>query len=159
VTPASKPLIREAMSRLSAETSRHRFFAVRRALSEQELNRLTDLDGTNRYAIGASVRHPDGHVEGVGVARFARLATDPKSAEIGLLVVDDWQGIGIGKRLLAMLRDAAIARGIERLSGLVLKDNKPMLNLLKRHASGTRVVDIGDCYRIEIPLERRLRLV
>jgi acetyltransferase len=159
VTPAAKPLIRAAMARLSPETSRQRFFAVRRALSEQELDRLTELDGWNRYAIGASVRLPDGRIEGVGIARFARLVATPKTAEIGLVVVDDWQGIGIGQRLLALLREAAIARGIERLCGLVLTDNKAMLVLLKRHAPGTRVADIGDCYRVDFPLERRLRVV
>jgi GNAT superfamily N-acetyltransferase len=159
LTPDHKPLIQAAMSRLSAETSRQRFFSVRHSLSEPELKRLTELDGWNRYAIGASVRHPDGRVEGVGVARFARLAGDRNAAEIGMLVVDGWQGIGIGKRLLALLREAAVARRIERLSGLVLKDNKPMLSLLTRHAPGTNVIDAGDCYRVEIPLERRLRLV
>jgi GNAT superfamily N-acetyltransferase len=159
VTPDDKPLIQAAMGRLSPETSRQRFFSVRRSLSEPELKRLTELDGWNRYAIGASVRHPDGSVEGVGIARFARLAGDNKDAELGMLVVDGWQGMGIGKRLLALIREAAVARRIERLSGLVLKDNKAMLALLKRHAPGTHVIDAGDCYRVEIPLERRLRVV
>lgn len=159
VTPAAKPLIQEAMGRLSPESSRHRFFTVRRRLSEAELARLTELDGWNRYAIGASAVHPGGRLEGVGVARFARPARGSRVAEIALLVVDGWQGMGVGKRLFAMLRDAAVARGIDRLYGIVLRDNDAMLRLLRRHAPGVRFVDVGDHYEVDIPLEPRLRLV
>ena len=56
ITPASKPLIAAAMARLSPESIRRRFFAPRRELSERELDRLTALDGWNRYALGACAR-------------------------------------------------------------------------------------------------------
>jgi acetyltransferase len=57
-----------------------------------------------------------------------------------VLVVDAYQGQGIGKRLLALLGAAAKARGIRRLGGIVLADNDPMLGLLRRHASGLEIV-------------------
>src|SRR5687768_17387834 len=77
VTPASKALIQAAVGRMSPETSRRRFFTVRHQLSELELQRLTQLDGWDRFAIGAAASSDDGLVEGVGVARFARLADKP----------------------------------------------------------------------------------
>jgi len=42
VTPASRPLIERAMTRLSPETSRRRFFTVRYRLSDRECARLLD---------------------------------------------------------------------------------------------------------------------
>ncbi len=136
VTPAAKALIQAAMGTLSPETSRHRFFNVRHQLSDLELDRLTDMDGWDRFAIGAAAMHAEGSVEGVGVARLHRLANQPEAAEMALVVVDAFQRRGIGKRLLDALSNAALARGIDRLTGIVLNDNAAMLGLLKRHAPG-----------------------
>jgi acetyltransferase len=140
VTRAARPLIERAMTRLSPETSRRRFFTVRYRLSEAELDALTELDGVHRYAVGASVRDATGASEGVGVARYVRDCKTPDAAEVAVLVVDAYQGQGIGKRLLALLAAAAKARGIRRLGGIVLADNDPMLGLLRRHASGLEIV-------------------
>jgi len=94
ITPAARPLIKAAMKKLSPETSRRRFFTVRHELSEAELDRMTNLDGWNQYAIGAVSVDADGCTEGVGVARWARDADDPRSADFALLVVDGWQHQG-----------------------------------------------------------------
>lgn len=136
VTPASRPIIEKAIARLSTETSRRRFFTPRFRLSDRELDELTILDGFNRYAIGASVRTPEGEVEGVGVARFVRVADAPTVAEVAVLVVDAYQGQGVGRMLLSRLAAAGIARGIARLRGIVMQDNDPMLRLLRNYAPG-----------------------
>ena len=155
VTPASKGVIQDAVGRMSPQTSRHRFFTVRHALSERELQSLTDVDGRDRFAIGASVRNADGGVEGVGVARFARSAAEPNAAEFAIVVVDAYQGQGIGKRLLHALARAALARGIDRLRGTVLNDNDAMIGLLRRHAPGLVRFDVGDELEVEVLLDRR----
>ena len=71
ITRASRPLIERAIAGLSPLTSYRRFFTVRYRLSDAELDALTDLDGVNRFAVGASIRNGSG-VDGVGVARFVR---------------------------------------------------------------------------------------
>jgi len=155
VTPASKPLIQAAVGRMSPETSRRRFFTVRHQLSELELQRLTDIDGWDQFAIGAAARSDDGFVEGVGVARFARLVDKPNAAEFALVVVDAFQRKGIGKRLLYALSRAALKRGIDRLRGSVLTDNDAMLGLLTRHAPGLVRVDVRDELEVEVRLDPR----
>ena len=65
ITPASKPLIAAAMTRLSPESIRRRFFAPRRELSDSDLHRLTAMDGWNQYALGACTRGADGALEGI----------------------------------------------------------------------------------------------
>lgn len=155
VTPASRPLIQGAVGRMSAETSRRRFFTVRHELSERELTRLTDIDGWNRFAIGASARGDDGLPQGVGVARFARLHDGPGVAEMAIVVVDAFQRTGVGKRLLHALAHAALRRGIDRLRGTVLADNDAMLALLTRHAPGLVRVDVRDDLEVEVRLDPR----
>ena len=156
VTPASRAIIERAVAHLSPETSRRRFFTVRYRLSERELDELTHLDGIERYAVGASVVTPGGGVEGVGVARYVRDAADHDVAELALLVVDAYQGRGIGRTLLARLASAAIDRGIARFRGMVLIDNEPMLRLLREYAPDLDLLRIDDYFRVEVPLMRPL---
>jgi GNAT superfamily N-acetyltransferase len=150
--PASRALIEQAMLRLSPESSRRRFFSVRYRLSEQELDDLTGPERPGRLAIGASARWPDGRVEGVGVARFVRVPDRRDVAEVAVTVIDPYQRLGIGGRLLQRLAREAKRRGIHRLSGVVLPDNVPMLALLERHARGLVKRAAGEHVAIEIPL-------
>jgi len=152
MSPASKPLIAAALLRLSPESSRRRFFTPRFRLSDAELDRLTDLDGINRYAIGALSLRADGSVEGVGVARFAREVDEPRAAEAAVVVIDEYQGLGLGKLLLRRLAAAALQRGIDRLRGVVLRDNDPMLGLLARHAPGLALTRTQDHLQVEVTL-------
>jgi len=154
VTAASRGIIERTMRRLSPETSRRRFFTVRYQLSERELDELTLMDGVRRYAVGASVATQAGGVDGVGVARYARDADDPRVAELALLVVDAYQGRGVGRTLLARLATAALERGIRCFRGLVLVDNDPMLRLLREYAPDMVLRRTDDYYRVEVPLLR-----
>ena len=138
ITPMSKPVIAAAMTRMSPESIRRRFLAPRRELSDQELDRLTALDGWHQYAIGACTAGADGKLEGLGVARFARTAGDETTAEIAITVVDAYQGLGIGAALIARLADAAKVRGVRRLQAIMLPDNTPVIGLLQRYAPAAR---------------------
>ena len=91
ITPAARSVIERAIAKLSPETSRRRFFTVRYRLSDAELDALTDLDGVDRFAVGASVRDSDGAIEGVGVARYVRDDEDVEAAEVAVVVVDAYQ--------------------------------------------------------------------
>lgn len=152
LTHRDRPLIEAAMTRLSPESSRRRFFTVRYRLSDRELDELTQPEVPGRLAIGAAARLPDGRVEGVGVAHFVRVPGEPDAAEIALTVIDAYQNLGIGRRLLQRLGHEAFMRGFRRLTGLVLEDNVPMLALLHKHARGLVRRVTGDHVAIEIPL-------
>lgn len=154
VTPAARPLIERGIARVSPESSRRRFFTVRRRFSDAELDAMTRLDGWTRYALGAVATGPNG-VEGAGIARFARLPGDATAAEMALLVVDHWQGAGLGRRLLGRIARAALERGVERFTGIVLPENDPMLALLRRHAPGLALVRTGDVLTVEVRLDPR----
>ncbi len=155
ITPAARPLIERAIARVSPESSRRRFFTPRFRFSERELDALTVLDGHDRYALGAVVNGPDAAPEGVGIARFVRVPGQADTAEVAVLVVDAFQGQGVGRTLLARLAIAALARGIARFRGIVMTDNDPMLKLLSRYAPGLRMARVDGHLDIEVPLLAR----
>jgi GNAT superfamily N-acetyltransferase len=150
--PASRRLIEDGMLRLSPMSSWRRFFSVRRRLSERELEELVNPAAPGRLAIGASAHFPDGRVEGVGVACYVRLDSAPEVAEIAVTVIDDYQKLGIGGRLLQRIGWEARQQGIRRFSGIVMHENIPMLKLLERHARGLVRHVTGDHVEIEVPL-------
>ena len=152
VTPAAKALLVRGLAAVSPESSHRRFFTVRRQFSDAELDALTNLDGDSRFALGATVRAVDGSVDPVGIARYARLADAPAVAEIAILVVDAFQGQGVGRVLLRRLASAVLARGIARFRGIVQPDNRPIIRLLTRLAADPRVAPEGEFLAINIDL-------
>ncbi len=121
-----KEALKAGFERLS-ETSRYRrFLSPHDELSDKELTYFTEIDHHNHEALVA-IDPQTG--EGVGVARYVRSEEDPHVAELAIAVVDDWQRRGVGTRLAAALADRAREEGITTFTGLVLADNKLMLNL------------------------------
>jgi len=148
VRPDDKELLARAFGKLSAETRYRRFFSAKDRLSEAELKYLTEVDGRDHLAIGATC---DG--EGVGIARFVRLRDRPDVAEAAIVVVDDKQGRGLGRLLLARLAQAARERGVTRFRSDVLSRNQAARSLLLEHAPDAEVVSsTGDAVTIEVPL-------
>jgi len=60
------------------------------------------------------------------------IVVQPGRAEVAFLVVDDYQGQGIGSALTRHLVDLARRSGIEALVAEVLPENTAMLKLFKR---------------------------
>ena len=86
---------------------------------------LGQADGQVSYALVATV---DDTV--VGLARFDRGA-DGQSAEIGLLLADEWQSRGLGRIVLNRLTDEARRRAIGVFTGHALWENRRILRLVR----------------------------
>ena len=133
-----------AFDRLSPESRYRRFFTAMPRLPEKLLRRLLDLDGWNHVAIGAETVTADpAQAEGVGVARFIRLADEPDVAEAAVTVVDHMQRRGLGKLLASALVQAARERGITRFRAEVLRTNEAVLALLRELDETARPVVDG----------------
>ena len=87
----------------------------------------------------------------VAVATYARLR-DPAVAEVSFAVADDFQGRGIGTRLLEQLARVAPRYGIERFVAQVLPENNPMLGVFEDAGfEVARKLEEG-CFELEFPL-------
>jgi RimJ/RimL family protein N-acetyltransferase len=122
------PLLADGFARLSARSRRMRFLTTKTTLSPAELRYFTEVDHYDHEALGA-LSPADGR--GVGIARYIRDHDDPQAAEIAVTIVDDWQGRGLGTKLLAQLSDRARQAGICRFTALVATDNVAMAGLLR----------------------------
>jgi acetyltransferase len=114
---------------LSRLTAYRRLLSARR-LSHEELRRFTDIDPDREYALIATVRDSGG-IRQIGVARYVK-GPDSEAAEFAIVLADDWQGRGLGSRLLSSLVAGAKRRGVQRLVGTTLSENVAMLSLARR---------------------------
>ena len=121
--------------KLSKETRYNRFLGGGVRLTPEMLEKFTRIDFSRDMALIATTTI-EGAETAIGVARYARLADDVM-CEFAITVADAWQGCGIGRKLLAMLVDAARGHGMRRIIGDVLATNTPMLRLA--HSQGFRI--------------------
>jgi RimJ/RimL family protein N-acetyltransferase len=148
VRPEDAALLTDGFARLSARSRQSRFFTGKQRLSEAEVRYLTNVDHRDHEALGAVSRGG----RGVGVARYIRDPGDTASAEVAVTVVDEWQGRGLGSKLLALLSNRARATGISRFTAVTAAGNTASKTLIV-HAGGTLVSRRGPHWDYEIPLE------
>ena len=134
IRPDDEPRLMALCRRLSQRTVYQRFFSARRLLPE-EAHAFANVDYRLRMVVVAEVN--DGpELELVGVARYG--PSPEGTADIGLVVADAWQGLGLGPLLLEEILRAGEQRGIREFSADVLTDNRHALRLLSRHTAITR---------------------
>ena len=137
--------------RLSFETVRQRFFAVKRADS-REAAYFAGVDQLDRVALAAVTDSPVPEEEAiVAVARYDRTTAD--RAEVSVLVEDPYQGRGIGRGLFHRLLKVGRARGIRAFEAVVQADNTRALRLLLSSGYGIVVNREGDLLHGILALE------
>ncbi|MGO9193955.1 MAG: N-acetyltransferase family protein [Streptosporangiaceae bacterium] len=127
--PADVPRIAELYAGLSAGSFRRRFHSGRpKPVLLARLARIDVAPGTVSLIATAP-----GSERLAGEARYVPTAED--AGELALAVLDDFQGLGLGRLMLSALIDHAKASGLERLSAVVNITNETMLHLLTRYGS------------------------
>ncbi len=128
------PDLQSSFQRMSPRSRYLRFFSVRDQLSDDLVEKFTDIDHDRHRAwvvidsAATSDDHPAGL--GAGVARFIALDDEPTVAEASLAVVDDYQRRGIGRLLLELLIGTAHHSNVEWLRFETLWENRGMRGLL-----------------------------
>lgn len=130
IRPEDEAQHRRFLERLDPEDIRMRIFQTRRELPRSELARLTQIDYDREMAFIAEALDAQGVRETLGVARTV---SDPDrvEAEFAIIVRSDLKGAGLGRLLFQQLIEHARSRGTGRLVGIVLRENKRMLNLCR----------------------------
>ncbi|MFG6489492.1 GNAT family N-acetyltransferase [Roseateles sp. BYS78W] len=130
---------------LSLDSRHQRFHFGLRELSPALLQLLTDVDQRLHRAWVVEAESPGRPV--VADARFVCDPEQPEVAEFALAVADDWQGRGLGRRLMAHLVHQARRQQLHGLFGDVLAENRRMLVLMREfgarlqsHADGPQLV-------------------
>lgn len=129
IRPDDEPAHVELLHRLSPEDIRFRFFGSIKNLSHETMTHFTEIDYDRDMAFIASADRTDGEGhETLGVVRIVA-APDGERAEFAIVVRSDIKGQGLGWKLLTKIIDYSRQRGIKRIVGQILPDNRPMLDM------------------------------
>jgi len=136
IKPEDEPLERELIAGLSEESSRFRFFYIIKEITHEMLSRFCNIDHDREMAIIAEY-NANGKRRNVGVGR---LISEPgrDTGEFAVLVADDFQGNGLGLKLLDNLIKVAEDKGLKSIYGVVLNDNRKMIGLAEKLGFTTR---------------------
>ena len=115
------------MRSLSAESRYFRFMDALRELTPMMLVRFTQIDYDREMAFIGTVER-DGREAEIGVCRYIT-NPDGETCEFAIVVSDEWQRRGLGRKLMSQLIDVAKASGLKAMVGHILAANHGMLAL------------------------------
>jgi ribosomal protein S18 acetylase RimI-like enzyme len=118
-----------ALEQTSAQSLQRRFFVMKRHFSDQERAFFMDIDFKNHVALVARAEEAGRKVM-VGGSRY--VVFEPGRAEMAFMVVDAWQGRGVGSMLMRHLVKIAAEAGVQELTAEVLPENAGMLKIFRK---------------------------
>lgn len=123
-------LLKEFLASLSARSVYLRFLAPVREFSETMLAQLIRVDHKSHIALAAfPAADPSRHM--LGVSRLF-IESDLSAAEFSVVVLDTWQGKGIGAELFSRVLAIGSSAKVQKIWGLVLPENTQMLKLARK---------------------------
>jgi acetyl coenzyme A synthetase (ADP forming)-like protein len=137
VRPEDAPALLQFFEALSPESLYFRFMSVPK-IDGHRVQALANVDYDKEFALVGESRRGI-----VALAGFYRLAAAPDRAEVAFAIADQFQGRGIGTRLLERLADIARSKGVRVFNAYVLGENRKMMEVfvdsgyaVKRHVEG-----------------------
>jgi acetyltransferase len=130
IKPEDEPLWLEMFQNFSEESIRFRFFQILKDTPHETRIRYTNIDYDREIAIVAELNE-DGRRKILGVARVG-IEPDGKSGEIAFIVADQWQGLGLGTKLVDYAIEVAKEMKLETLYAIMMQDNFRAINMMKK---------------------------
>ena len=149
ILPRDAPGLAEAIRTADADTLRRRFLGGPPPVTAALLARLTNVDYLRRFALVA-IDPATGH--GVAIARYEQ--ADGDVADIAVAVSPSWRRAGLATELIALLAEAALARGISTFTASYFAGNRPVAALVEDAGGLGRQVIKQGIAEFSIALER-----
>ena len=122
--PSHRRLLLAFLSELSPQTAYNRFVTRAAPVDVVDMDLLLANDGCHRAVLALHGEEIVGHAHAVA-------SSDGSTAELGVVVADEWQGKGIGPRLVRALLEAGPAATAVDLDLLVLAWNARARSMIK----------------------------
>ncbi len=139
IKPEDENLLDELFRSLSEETMRFRFFQIIKEMSHETLTRYCNIDYNREIAIVAEEKEGEKR-RIIGVARLI-LQPDRKRGEFAVVVGDQWQGFGLGSKLVDYIIEIGQDMKLESICGDVMSSNLKMLRLCAKRGFKMEPVD------------------
>ncbi len=128
IRPEDEPALVAYHQKLSEESIKQRFLepvSLEKRVSHERLIGICCNDYDREWAL---VVEKDEEI--IGVARITRLL-DEKKARLKMMVLDSYQGQGLGRLLLEKLIFVAKSEGVKEIDAIALAENRAMAKLAK----------------------------
>ncbi|UCE44509.1 MAG: bifunctional acetate--CoA ligase family protein/GNAT family N-acetyltransferase [Candidatus Bathyarchaeota archaeon] len=139
IKPEDEPLWLEMFRNFSEESIRYRFFNVIKDTPHEMRVRYCNIDYDREMAIVAELSEGEER-KILGVVRL-NVEPDGKTGEIAVIVADPWQGLGLGSKMVDYIIEICKDMGLERVYGLMLKNNQRAIALMKKMGFTTEYPD------------------
>ncbi len=138
IRPEDEALLHNLFQCLSEQTMRFRFFQALRDVSHETLTRYCNIDYDREIAVVAETKEENREIIGV-----SRLIIEPgrNCGEFAVVVGDQWQGLGLGSKLVDCVIEIGKDMGLETIGGDVLSRNLKMIRLCKGKGFEVKRVD------------------
>jgi len=130
IKPEDEPMWIEMFQSFSEESIRYRFFQMLKDTPHELRVRYCNVDYDREIAIVAELNE-DGRKKILGVSRLS-MEPGGKTGELAFVIVDKWQGFGLGTKMVDYVLEIAKDMGIEKVFVIMLPDNYRALNLTKK---------------------------
>jgi acyl-CoA hydrolase/GNAT superfamily N-acetyltransferase len=126
---SDEPLLKDFFYSLSDRSLSRRFMSMRKDIPHQLLQEFAIIDFTREMVILAVLSNQQKE-ELIGIGQYA-IDAAAHSAEVALVIQDEYQHQGLGTELLKYLTYLAKKQGLLGFTAEVLLENRPMLNLFE----------------------------
>jgi len=124
---SDEPLLKEFFYSLSDQTIYKRFMSIRTDMPHERLQEFVVIDYSKEMTILAVKQEGPREVV-LGIGQYG-INEQNHTAEVALVVRDDYQNKGVGKVLLRYLTQLAKKQGLLGFTAEVFTNNQPMLHL------------------------------
>ena len=113
---------------MSSQSKYFRFMHALNDLTPEMLSRFTKIDYDREMAFVA-MHYENSRETMVGVSQYV-INPDKKSCEFAVALADDWQGLGLARKLMMILMEHIKERDLDVIEGTVLRNNTSMDHLM-----------------------------
>ena len=135
IRPEDEPLMAKFHSTLSERSVHYRYFGqlhLSHRIAHERLTRICFNDYDREIALVVDYLDPEtGEHEILGVGRLSKMH-GTNEAEFAIVVSDEWQGMGLGTRLLTELVEIGRAEKIGRITARILPENHEMQTISRK---------------------------
>jgi acetyltransferase len=130
IKPEDEPMWLEMFQTFSEEAIRYRFFQLLKDTPHEVRVRYCNIDYDREIAIVVELDEKD-HKRLLGVGRLS-IELDGKTGELAFIIGDQWQGQGLGTKVVDFVLEIAKEMHVEIVYAIMLPDNQKALNLTKK---------------------------
>ena len=155
IRPEDEPLMIEFHKTLSEQSVRFRYFSLLKLetrIAHERLTRICFNDYDREIALVIDYKNPQtARHEILGVGRLSKLH-GLDEAEWAIIISDQWQGHGLGTKLLRLLVEVGRKEKLSRLIAHILPDNSVMQHISKKAGFQLHFDSTADEWKAELAL-------